>query len=99
MDQLNLNYLKVTTIRPFTTIKKVEGKKVTYQGMELIAYTPTKSKVKLESNLVFELPLIDDEKQTQALVKDVYEQLLVEEKKLDLFYKEMKDGTRLKSRR
>lgn len=87
---MNTNNLKVTTIRPFTTTKKVEGKKVLYRGMELIAYTPTNRKVKLESNLVFELPLIDDEKQTQALVKDVFEQLLVEDKKLDLFYKNIK---------
>lgn len=84
------NHLKITTIRPFTTTKKVEGKKVSYRGVELVAYTPTNRKVKLESNLVFELPLIDEEKQTQALVKDVYEQLLVEDKKLDLFYKNIK---------
>jgi len=84
------NHLKITTIRPFTTIKKVEGKKVSYRGVELVAYTPTNRKVKLESNLVFELPLIDEEKQTQALVKDVYEQLLVEDKKLELFYKNIK---------
>jgi len=94
-------HLKVTTIRPFTTTKKVEGKKVSYRGVELIAYTPTKRKVKLESNLVFELPLIDEEKQTQALVKDVYEQLLVEDKKLELFYKdiELSNINPLKSRR
>ena len=88
---MELNYLKVTTIRPFTTIKKVEGKNVSYRGMEAIAYTPTNRKVKLESNLVFELPLLDDEKQTEALVKDVYEQLIVEDKKLELFYKNIKN--------
>mgnify|MGYP001292844168 CR=1 FL=1 len=85
------NNLRVTTIRPFTTTKKVEGKKVSYRGIELIAYTPTNNKIKLESNLVFELPLVDDDKQTEALVKDVYEQLLVEDKKLDLFYKQIKN--------
>ena len=88
---MELNYLKVTTIRPFTTMKKVEGKKVSYRGMEVVAYTPTNRKVKLESNLVFELPLLDDEKQTEALVKDVYEQLIVEDKKLELFYKNIKN--------
>lgn len=86
---MELNHLKVTTIRPFTTTKKVEGKKVSYRGMEVIAYTPTKRKIKLESNLVFELPLVDDEKQTEALVRDIYEQLLVEDKKLELFYKDI----------
>lgn len=88
---MELNYLRVTTMRPFTTIKKVEGKKVSYRGMEVIAYTPTNRKVKLESNLVFELPLLDSTKQTEALVKDVYEQLIVEDKKLELFYKNIKN--------
>jgi len=88
---MQLNHIKVTTIRPFTTIKKVDGKKVSYMGMEIVAYTPTKRKFILESNLVFELPLLDETKQTQALVKDVYEQLLVEDKKLELFYKNIKN--------
>jgi hypothetical protein len=87
---MELNHLRVTTIRPFTTTKKVEGKKVSYRGMEVIAYTPTNRKIKRESNLVFELPLLDSTKQTEELVRDVIEQLIVEDKKLELFYKNIK---------
>ncbi len=84
---MQLEHLKVSTIRPFTTVRNVDGKKVTYQGIELKARTPKGKKITIESDKLFELPLLNDKAQTEELVKSCYEQLLVEEKKLDLFYK------------
>tara|TARA_R110002167_G_scaffold350813_1_gene563171 strand:+ start:79 stop:366 length:288 start_codon:yes stop_codon:yes gene_type:complete len=89
---MQLEHLKVTTIRPFTTVKTVEGKKNTYKGIELKAKTPTGKKISIESSMVFALPLLNDKVQTEAMVKSCYEQLLVEEKKLDKFYKGVKNG-------
>tara|TARA_R110000737_G_scaffold352940_1_gene401239 strand:- start:2901 stop:3182 length:282 start_codon:yes stop_codon:yes gene_type:complete len=79
---MEFSYLKITTMRPFTM--KVQG--VDYEGMEAIAYTPTKKKIKVTSELIFPMPLLDYDKQTTAMVENCYLQLLVEEKKCELFY-------------
>ena len=74
---MEFSYLKITTMRPFT---------MKVQGMEAIAYTPTKKKIKVTSELIFPMPLLDYDKQTTAMVENCYLQLLVEEKKCELFY-------------
>mgnify|MGYP001197767755 CR=1 FL=1 len=90
---MEFNYITITTIRPFTI--SVRGK--VNQGIECIAYSPSKRKIKVTSSMMFTLPLIDEEKQMKEMVKDIYSQLLLEEKKCELFFK----GTinPLKSRR
>ena len=88
---MELNYIKITTSRPFNTIVRIDGEKVNHRGMEAIGRTPSGAKKKYVSTMLFTLPLEDDEKQTEALVKDVYEQILLEEKKLELFYKNIND--------
>ena len=83
---MEIKHLRITTIRPFTQSKSVDGKKKSYRGMEVIAYTPTNSKIKFTSDMVFELPLINGEEQTKALMEDVSGQILIREKELDKFY-------------
>tara|TARA_R110000737_G_scaffold44033_2_gene64439 strand:+ start:1102 stop:1368 length:267 start_codon:yes stop_codon:yes gene_type:complete len=83
---MNIKHLRITTIRPFMQSKRVEGKKVNYRGMEVIAYTPINTKVKFTSNMLFELPLLNEKEQTKALIEDVSGQVLVREKELDKFY-------------
>ena len=73
-------------MRPFTL--KVQG--VAYEGMEAIAYTPANKKIKVTSELIFPIPLLDYDKQTTAMVENCYLQLLVEEKKCELFYNKIK---------
>jgi hypothetical protein len=87
---MNIKHLRITTIRPFTQSRKVEGKKVSYRGMEIIAYTPTNTKVKFISEMMFELPLLNEEEQTKALVEDVSGQVLIKEKQLDKIYSVIK---------
>jgi hypothetical protein len=90
---MNIKHLRITTIRPFTQSRKVEGKKVSYRGMEIIAYTPTNTKVKFISEMMFELPLLNEEEQTKALVEDVSGQVLIKEKQLDKIYSVIKKIT------
>ena len=84
---MEFNYLKVTTLRPFTI--KVRGK--VNQGVECIAYSPTKTKIKVSSSMMFPLPFLDEEKQMTEMVKDIYSQLLIEEKKYELFYRNIEN--------
>ena len=83
---MEIKHLRITTIRPFTQSKKIKGKKVSYRGMEVIAYTPTNTKINFMSDMMFELPLINGEEQTKALMEDVSGQILIREKELDKFY-------------
>ena len=58
--------------------------------MEVIAYTPTNTKINFTSNMVFELPLVNGKEQTKALMEDVSGQVLIREKELDKFYNGIK---------
>ena len=89
---MEIKHLRITTIRPFTQSKKIEGKKVSYRGMEVIAYTPTNTKINFTSGMMFELPLLNEEEQTKALLEDVSSQVLIKEKELDKFYIGIKNG-------
>lgn len=93
---MNIKHLRITTIRPFTQSKTVDSKKVNYRGMEVIAYTPTNTKVKFTSDMMFELPLLNEEEQTKALVEDVSGQVLIREKELDKFYNGVINSSPLK---
>lgn len=83
---MQIKHLKITTIRPFTQSKKIKGKKVSYRGMEVIAYTPTNTKINFTSEMMFELPLLNEEEQNKALLEDVSGQVVIKEKELDKFY-------------
>mgnify|MGYP003638034420 CR=1 FL=1 len=83
---MQIKHLRITTIRPFTQYKNVDGKKKSYTGMEVIAYTPTNTKINFTSDMVFELPLLNGKEQTKALMEDVSGQVLIREKELDKFY-------------
>lgn len=83
---MQIKHLKITTIRPFTQSKKIKGKKVSYRGMEVIAYTPTNTKINFTSEMMFELPLLNAEEQNKALLEDVSGQVVIKEKELDKFY-------------
>jgi hypothetical protein len=96
---MEIKHLRITTIRPFTQAKRVEGRKKYYKGMEVIAYTPTNTKIKFVSDMMFELPLINNTEQTKALMEDVSGQIIVREKELDKFYKGVNNTSPLKARR
>ena len=90
---MKLVHLKVTCVRDFKITKvNEEGIKIHYLGMELIGRKPNGSKLKIESGLLFELPLLDKKAQGQALLKDLEQLLVIEEKKQELFYKNIKDA-------
>jgi len=89
---MKLVHLKVTCVRDFQISKRNEkGEKVQYLGMELIGRKPNGSKLKIESGMLFELPLLNKKAQGQALLKDLEQLLIIEEKKQELFYKNIKD--------
>jgi hypothetical protein len=83
---MEIKHLEITTVRPFTQAKHEVDGKVNYKGFEVIAYTPTKRKVKFTSTLMYALPLVNAKKQNKAMVEDVYSQVIVKEKALQKFY-------------
>ena len=93
---MEFNHVRITTMRPFTTVVQ----KVKYRGVEAIAYSPKGKKIQVSSELIFPLPLLDEDKQMKELVQDVYVQLLIEEKKFELFYSGINEPINpIKSRR
>jgi hypothetical protein len=83
---MELTHIKVTCVRRFTTERYVDGIKKTYVGMELIGKTKTR-KIKFESELIFELPWKNKDAQIKALMENISQLLLIEEKKLEYFYR------------
>lgn len=84
---MKLDYLEVTTIRPIFYNRLLNKKRVNFQGVEIIAKTPTGSKINVVSETLFTMPLLDYDKQMSELVKSAYSALILEHKKLELFYK------------
>ena len=60
---MKLEYLEVTKIRPVCYPKTIKKKKVYFQGVEIVAKTPTGSKINVESISLFKMPLLDYDKQ------------------------------------
>jgi hypothetical protein len=99
---MEIKHLKITTIRSFTTSRKDEnGVTKKYIGKELIGRKPSGAKLKIETDLLFELPLLNEKEQHKALMENLSHLLIIEEKKQVLFYKNIKDGKKdpVKSRR
>ena len=90
---MKLVHLEVTCVRDFQIFKRNEkGDKVQYLGMELIGRKPNGSKLKIESGMLFELPLLNKKEQGKALLQNLEQLLIIEEKKQELFYKNIKNG-------
>jgi len=83
--------IKVNTVRHYTISKNVDGKKITYLGMEMIGRKKNGSKLKIVSDLLFETPLINSAAQNKALLENTSQLLELEQKKQDLFYKNIKN--------
>jgi len=100
---MEIKHLEITCIRNFTTSRTNEdGVKKSYLGKEVIGRKPNGAKFKIETTLLFELPLLNLKEQDKALMQNLKELFEVEEKKQVLFYKNIKDNGKrdpIKSRR
>jgi len=90
---MEIKHLKVTTVRPFSIFKTNElGKKIQHIGYELIGRYRTGKKLKLETDMLMTLPFINEEAQRRALLENLRQILVIEDKKQELFYKNIQDG-------